>query len=35
MKEMKENEISLAKEVKDFCNENMKILKKEIIEIST
>lgn len=30
MKEVRENEICLTKEVKDFCNENIKIMKKEI-----
>lgn len=30
MKEVRENEIYLTKEVKDFCNENIKTMKKEI-----
>lgn len=29
-KEVRENEIYLTKEVKDFCNENIKTMKKEI-----
>lgn len=30
MKEVRENEIYLTKEVKDFCNENIKTTKKGI-----